>query len=94
MNLELFSLKFERKIIVYSISEDFCLNTRIFNTKFSHTLEIFYDQGCYDTVFPLSTFEIRDCCIDVINQILETRIPYSYMAYNFNPLEHVFLNIF
>jgi len=77
VNLELFSLTFQRKIVVYYISPDFSLNSRIFNQKLINTIELFSEKDHYDTVFSFNTLKIKDFCQDLITEILDKEIDYN-----------------
>lgn len=70
MNLELFSLNYEVKVVVYWFSEDLSMNTLIYNRKFTKIIEIFrYKEGIYDLILPTQTLNVQKICNEIVHEV-------------------------
>lgn len=82
--LELASLAFQYRIIIYSVSEENRLNSQIFNYKFEKTIELFRYNTHYDVIYNNKQYETIDFCKSIIFNLIEDKFQSKNSEINLN----------
>ena len=69
INLELLSLVFKVRIVVYWISQDFYIQSLIISNKFTKAVEFLRTGTVYDLIYTSSKFETITMCQDLIYDV-------------------------